>query len=53
MLCIFDAPTPKAASLILGGTDCKEALAAIMITGKVISAKTKPPTNGAERGIPA
>ena len=41
-----------AASRIDGGTDLIAALLEIIIVGKVISVKTKPPTNGTERGTP-
>jgi hypothetical protein len=49
--CIFDAPTPSAASRIDGGTAFKAAREAIIITGKLIKVSTIPPTIGAERGM--
>ncbi len=52
-ICIFDAPRPRAASLIDGGTALMEARAAMMITGSVISESTRPPTSGEERGSEA
>ena len=52
MVCIFDAPTPRAASRMLGGTARIEAREEIMMVGNVIKAKTMPPTNGIDRGIP-
>ena len=48
--CIFEAPTPNAASRIDGGTDFSEARVEMMIVGKVIRVSTKPPTSGAEFG---
>ena len=48
--CIFDAPTPSAASRIDGGTDLIALRPAMTITGMVISASVSPPTSGAERG---
>ena len=50
MVCIFEAPTPRAASRIEGGTDLSEARLAMMIVGRVIRVSTRPPTREAERG---
>ena len=44
--CIFDAPTPKAASRIEGGTDFSAARVEMMIVGSVINVRTNPPTRG-------
>ena len=48
----FEAPNPKAASFIDGGTALIDALEAIMIVGIVINPKHKPPTSGADLGKP-
>ena len=50
--CTLDAPTPNAPSRILGGTAFIAARLEMIIVGKVIKAKTIPPTSGIERGIP-
>jgi hypothetical protein len=50
VVCILLAPIAKAASLILGGTAFKEALAAIIIVGNVIRDKVIPPTSGVDLG---
>ena len=50
MVCIFDAPRPKAAERIDGGTAFKAARVAMMIVGSVINVSTRPPTTAAERG---
>ena len=50
--CIFEAPTPNAASRIDGGTDFSAARLAMMMVGRVMSVSTRPPTSGAERGRP-
>ena len=47
-----DAPTPRAASRMEGGTDIRAARPAIMMVGRVMSVKTNPPTRGTERGNP-
>ena len=52
-VCIFDAPTPSAASRIDGGTDFSAARVEMMIVGSVISVSTSPPTMGADCGSPA
>ena len=44
----LDAPSPRAASLMLGGTDLSEALVEIMIVGSVIKVRTRPPTIGVD-----
>ena len=51
--CILEAPTPKAASRIDGGTAASEARVEMMIVGSVISVRTRPPTSGADCGKPA
>mgnify|MGYP006233522769 FL=1 len=48
----MDAPKPKAASFIDGGTALMDALVAIIIVGIVIKPKHSPPTNGADLGKP-
>ena len=48
--CIGEAPPPMPASRIDGGTDLIAALLEIIIVGKVINVRTKPPTSGTERG---
>jgi hypothetical protein len=48
--CIFEAPTPSAASRIEGGTAFSEARVEMMIVGSVISVSTSPPTSGADCG---
>jgi hypothetical protein len=48
--CIFEAPTPSAASRMLGGTAFSEARVEMMIVGSVISVSTSPPTIGADCG---
>ena len=50
-ICIFDAPTPSAASRIDGGTALIAARLEIITVGSVISVSTSPPSTGAERGI--
>ena len=44
--CIFEAPTPSAASRIDGGTAFSDARVEMMIVGRVISVRTSPPTSG-------
>jgi len=46
-----EAPMPRAASRIDGGTAFTEARVTMIMVGSVISASTSPPTRGAERGI--
>ena len=48
--CILEAPTPRAASRMLGGTDFSEARVEMMMVGRVISVSTSPPTSGADCG---
>ena len=48
----LEAPIPYAASLTDGGTALIAALDEIIIVGKVIRAKTIPPTKGMDLGIP-
>ena len=43
---------PSAASRIDGGTAFSAAREAMMMVGSTISASTRPPTSGAERGRP-
>ena len=43
-VCIFEAPTPRAASRIDGGTAPMAARVAMMMVGSVISVSTRPPT---------
>ena len=43
---------PRAASRIDGGTLFKDALAAMIMVGRVIKVRTSPPTIGVERGRP-
>ena len=50
--CTGEAPMPKAASRIDGGTDLTALRPAMTMTGIVISASVKPPTNADDRGIP-
>ncbi len=52
-VCIFDAPTPSAASRMDGGTARSAARVEMMMVGSVISVSTSPPTIGADRGRPA
>src|SRR3546814_19259912 len=47
-----EAPTPKAASRIDGGTAFSAARVTMMMVGRVISDRTMPPTRCAERGSP-
>ena len=47
-----EAPTPKPASRIEGGTAFSALRVTMMIVGSVISESTMPPTSGAERGRP-
>ena len=48
----LEAPRPSAAERIDGGTAASAARVAMMIVGSVISVSTRPPTSGAERGMP-
>ena len=50
--CMSEAPTASAASRIDAGVAWSAARAAIITVGRVINASTRPPTSGAERGIP-
>ena len=52
-VCIFDAPTPKAASRIDGGTARIDARVAMMMVGSVISEITSAPTSDDDCGSPA
>ena len=46
IVCIFEAPRPRAAARIDGGTAFSAARVAMMIVGSVISVSTRPPTSG-------
>ena len=48
--CTSEAPTARAASLIEGGIPFSAARVVMMIVGRVIRARVRPPTTGAERG---
>ncbi len=48
--CTGLAPTPSAASRMLGGTDLIALRPAMTMTGMVMSASVMPPTSAAERG---
>ncbi|MNY48219.1 hypothetical protein D3C86_1835390 [compost metagenome] len=52
IVCILEAPRPRAAARIDGGTAFRAARVAMMIVGRVISVRTRPPTSEAERGKP-
>ena len=47
---IFEAPTPRAASRIEGGTAFSAARVEITMVGSVISVSVRPPTRGADCG---
>ncbi len=48
----LEAPTPKAASRMEGGTDFRAARLAMMMVGRVINVSTSPPTRGTDLGSP-
>ena len=47
---VREAPTPSAASRIDGGTAFSAERVAMITVGRAISASTRPPTSGEERG---
>ena len=52
MVCSFEAPMPRAAWRIEGGTARRAARVATTIVGRTSSASVMPPTRGEERGRP-
>ncbi len=50
--CTLEAPTPRAASRIDGGTALRAARAAMMMVGRVIRVSTQAAVIGADRGMP-